>query len=110
MNLSIFGSRTDQARSLPEEGEQSIAVFGSIEKDFSQIRLPEAWRLSGLAVFGSVKYIVPRGTEVVIRGFALFGSQNFKPSLARTHSERHAVIYLNSVAMFGSVEVIEADH
>lgn len=107
MNISIFGGRSDMARTAPEDGAQSIAVFGSAVSDLSQVRLPESLQLSALAMFGSCKYFVPAGTEVVFRGFAMFGSQEYKALRDRPIGEYRSVIYLNSVALFGSVEVVE---
>ncbi len=109
MNIAVFGSRKDVLRLAPQDGEQLIAVFGSTEADLSYVAMPESLRWSALAMFGSVKLIVPRGTEVVFRGFALFGSQEFKRQQDRPITESGSVIYLNSAAFFGSVEVIEAE-
>jgi hypothetical protein len=61
-------------------------------------------------MFGSVQLIVPRGTEVVFRAFALFGSQEFKRQQDRPVAESSSVIYFNSVAFVGSVEVAEVEH
>lgn len=109
MNLSIFGSRKDLARTIPQDGEQLIALFGSTELDLSHVALPESLRISGLSMFGSIKVLVPRGTEVVFRGFALFGSQEFKGRREGAIEDVRSILYMNAVAVFGSVEVIEVD-
>ncbi len=109
MNLAIFGGRKDMLRSVPADGEQLIALFGGVEYDLSELELPESLRLSTLAMFGGVKIIVPRDTEVVFRGFALFGGQSFKRLRDAPSDGPRSVIYLNAVAMFGGIEVIETD-
>jgi predicted membrane protein len=109
MNIAVFGSRKDIVHAVLQDGEQLIAVFGSTEVDLSSVDMPEALHWSALAMFGSCQIIVPRGTEVVFRGFALFGSQEFKRQHSRSVEERGGVLYLNSVAFFGSVEVVEAE-
>jgi predicted membrane protein len=109
MNLAIFGGRKDVLRSVPADGEQVIALFGGAELDLSALVLPESLRLSALAMFGGVKIIVLRDTEVVFRGFALFGGQEFKRLREGPSDGPRSVIYLNAVALFGGVEVIEAD-
>jgi predicted membrane protein len=109
MNLAVFGGRKDLLRSVPADGEQLIALFGGVEYDLSVLELPESLYLSALAMFGGVKIIVPRDTEVVFRGFALFGGQEFKRLREGLSDGPRSVIYLNSVALFGSVEVIESD-
>ena len=107
MNLAIFGSRKDIARSIPAEGEQLIAVFGEAKYDLSNVVLPEALSMSALAMFGSCKIYVPRGTDVVFRGFAMFGAQEHKNHDPYPAGEVRSVLYLNAVALFGSVEVVE---
>lgn len=107
MNLAIFGTNKEIARSIPADAAQSIAVFGETKYDLSRVALPESLRMSALALFGSCKVYVPRGTDVVFRGFALFGTQEHKNHDPYPGNEIRSVLYLNAVALFGTVEVIE---
>ncbi len=107
MDIALFGSTKSTPVQVPRDGDQLFAAFGSVEIDLSRLVLPESLRLSAMATFGGVKLIVPRGTDVVIRGFALFGSQEYKSRSERMPEESRSVIYLNAVAVFGNVEVIE---
>jgi len=107
MNLAIFGSHQEIARSTPAEGQRLIAVFGEAKYDLSNVALPEALRMSALAMFGVCKIYVPRGTDVVFRGFALFGTQEHKNHDPYPANELRSVLYLNAVALFGTVEVVE---
>jgi predicted membrane protein len=107
MNIAIFGGSEELARSVPEDGKQLIAAFGGVKLDLSRLVLPETLNLSALAAFGGIEIIVPRGTDVVLRGFALFGGREVKHSAEPT--EVRSVLYLNAVAMFGAVSVVEAE-
>ena len=106
MNIALFGGSKEVMRYAPENGEQYIAVFGGVEVDLRHVTMPESINLSALACFGGVKIIVPHGTDVVLRGFAIFGGRDVK---RRADSEIRNVVYLNAVAVFGGIEVIEED-
>lgn len=108
MHLSIFGGRDELARTVPVDGDSTIVAFGGATINLSRLNMPESLHLSGLAMFGGIKYIVPRGTDVVFRGFSLFGGQSFKPQRDQASGAYRSVIYLNAVAVFGTIEVIEA--
>jgi hypothetical protein len=71
MNIAVFFNSTQTLRSVPRDGEQYIAVLGDITVDLRQVSLPEALRLSALAILGDVKLTVPAGTDIVWSGFAL---------------------------------------
>lgn len=107
MNLSVFGGLSNAPLSIPQDGEQYIAALGGIEVNLSRVLLPESLNLSALAFMGSVKIIVPRGTDVVFKGFAFIGGREFKPRRDRSPEDVRTVLYLNAVAIMGSVEVVE---
>ena len=109
MNVSLFGDIDEVPRYAPQDGEQFLALFGGTKVDLSRVNLPESLRLSALSVFGGIKIIVPRGTDVVLKGFAVFGGRKYRPLPERSTEEVRNVIYLNSVAIFGGIDVIEAD-
>ena len=109
MNISLFGDIDEMPRYAPQDGEQFVALFGGTKVDLSRVSLPESLQLSALSVFGGIKIMVPRGTDVVLKGFALFGGRKYRPLHERSPEEVHTVIYLNCVACFGSIDVIEVD-
>lgn len=109
MNLALLGGVNEAPLSVPQDGEQLIAVMGGVEIDLSRVQLPESLSLSALAFMGGIKIIVPRGTDVVFRGFAFMGGRAFKRPRERTAEETRSVLYLDAVAVMGGVEVIEAD-
>jgi hypothetical protein len=108
MNIAVFGGSKSMPAQVPEDGHRMLAAFGGVEIDLSSLELPESLHLSALAFMGGVKLIVPRGTDVVMKGFALFGAQGYKANPERVSEDSRAVVYLNAVALFGGVEVIEA--
>lgn len=105
MEIALFGGVSDVRQYPLRDGEQFIATFGSMEIDLTQAALPEYVRISTLAVFGSIKLIVPVGTEVRFRGFALFGNREYKAG--HSTNERTAIIEVNAAAVFGNIEVVE---
>lgn len=107
MDLALFGGSNEIARSVPQDGHQLVAAFGGINLDLSNLVLPESLRMSALVAFGGIKLIVPPGTDVIMRGFAMFGGRDVKRR--SVSGSTRSVIYLNAVAMFGAVEVIEAE-
>ncbi len=109
MNLALFGGVNDTPLSVPEDGEQLIAMFGGVDLDLSRVHLPETLHLSALAFMGGIKIVVPRGTDVVLKGFALIGGRKFRRRSEWSPEDIRSVIYLNAVAVMGGVEVIEAD-
>ena len=109
MNLALFGGVNQTPLSLPEDGEQLIAAFGGVDLDLSRVRLPETYHLSALAFMGGVKVIVPRGTDVIFKGFSLMGGRKFHPHAESREQDVRSVVYLNAVAIMGGVEVVEAD-
>jgi|GEM_PF-3924022 len=108
MNLAVFGGSEQMLRSVPQDGEQYIAALGGIKVDLSQLDLPETLRLSALAFMGGVEMIVPRGTDVVMSGFSLFGGREYKVRRDYPATETRTVIYLNAVAVLGGITVKEA--
>ena len=108
MNIAVFFNGTQTLRSVPRDGEQYIAVLGDITVDLRQVSLPEALRLSALAILGDVKLTVPAGTEIVWSGFALLGNQKFEPAREPAAEPVRRVIYLNAIALVGDVKVVEA--
>ena len=109
MNLALFGGVHEAPLSISADGEQLIALMGGVDLDLSRVPLPESLNLSALAVMGGVKIIVPRGTDVVFKGFAFMGGRKFKRHPETRPEDIRSVVYLNAVAIMGGVEVIEAD-
>ena len=108
MHIALLGGAKDAPLSVPEDGEQLIAFMGGVDLDLTRVDLPETLHLSALAVMGGIKIIVPRDTDVVLKGFAIMGAREFKRKPGRA-AEIRSVIYLNAVAVMGGVEVVEAE-
>ena len=107
MNIAMFGGGETVYTLLPRDGEQYIATFGGMKIDLSRLALPPTLRLSALAVFGGIEFIVPSGTHVVLNGFSFMGGRNVAVDDDGTNGER-SVIYLEAVAAFGGISVREA--
>src|SRR3712207_7898844 len=50
-----------------------------------------------------------RSTDVVLRGFPLFGSVKFRRNEAGRALDTRSVVYVNTVAIMGSIEIVESD-
>ena len=109
MNLALLGGVKDSPLSVPEDGEQLVAVMGGVDLDLSHVQLPETLHLSALALMGGIKLIVPRGTDVVLKGFAFMGGRKFRRRAEWQPEDIRSVIYLNAVTIMGGIEVVEAD-
>jgi len=108
MNISVLGALEDTPMSAPEDGEEFIATLGSIDVDLSTVDLPESLHISAIALMGSVKVIVPWGTDVVFSGLGLMGSRSWQTQRARGSEPSQNVLYVNAIALMGSIEVVEA--
>jgi len=103
MHLAIFGDST--ASDFPHEwSEQSaLILFGNGRFDLTKRPMDSSARLTIFSIFGAAKVVVPPGTRVVTGGVAIFGAAN-----VRADAQVGPEIHIRYLALFGSVEVVEA--
>jgi predicted membrane protein len=84
-------------------GASLNAVFGGLELDLRDARIPGNVEISAQAIFGGIDIYVPAGVNVKVNNVPVFGgvsnkSGNYNDPAAPT-------IYLNSTCMFGGIDI-----
>ena len=77
------------------------AVFGSVVLDLSKAKIKDEAVVTVSAIFGGVDIIVPKDVEVKIKSTPIFGGVS---NTTKTKDAKK-VIYIDALALFGSVEV-----
>lgn len=77
IQVSIFGSSVTGAAPGWTK-ETVVSVLGSLKLDLSGSPPAEGARLTVVAVVGSNKIILPRGTRASVSGLSIVGSRNVK--------------------------------
>jgi predicted membrane protein len=98
---AIFGSRKEK---LPSDWDSVNvrAVLGSADLDASASPPESEHSVRALAIFGSVKVVVPRGSRVHTSGSAIMGSREVKVDPGDGPE-----FHVNATSLFGSVDVVE---
>lgn len=77
------------------------AVFGSVVLDLSKAKIKDEAVITASAIFGGIDIIVPKDVEVKIKSTPIFGGVS---NTTKTKDAKK-VIYIDALALFGSVEV-----
>ena len=77
------------------------AVFGSVVLDLSDAKIKNEAVITASAIFGGIDIIVPKDVEVKIKSTPIFGGVSNK----RKSKEAKKVIYIDALALFGSIEI-----
>ena len=77
------------------------AVFGSVVLDLSKAKIKDEAVITASAIFGGIDIIVPKDVEVKIKSTPIFGGV----SNTTKNKDAKKVIYIDALALFGSVEV-----
>lgn len=103
MHLTLFAS-SDAAAFAPRWTDESVVVvLGSALLDLTARPPADVATLRVRAVLAGVKIIVPAGTRLSLSGTCLFGERRVE-----TRGGDRPLLRLHAVAVFGSIEVIEA--
>jgi hypothetical protein len=101
--VAVFSGARRKGRWHPARRETAVAVFGGIEIDLREARLPAGgMRLSAVAVFGGIDVTVPEGTRVELSGFSVFGGREVSGDEGPPGA---FVLHVHAVAVFGGVNV-----
>lgn len=79
------------------------AVFGSLTLDLREVQIHDEVLINATAIFGEVKVIVPKDVVVRTKSIPIFGDISNRSK----NKNLKKVIYVNAVAMFGSVDIDE---
>lgn len=77
------------------------AVFGSVVLDLSKAKIKDETVITASAIFGGIDIIVPKDVVVKIKSTPIFGGVS---NTTKTKDAKK-VIYIDALALFGSVEV-----
>ena len=77
------------------------AVFGSLTFDLKDADISEESLINISAIFGEVKLIVPKNVTIKVKSTPIFGDISNKCK----NKDGKKVIYINALALFGSVEI-----
>lgn len=103
--VAVFSGARRAGRWRPARRERAVAVFGGVELDLREARLPAGgMHVSAWAVFGGIQIAVPEGTRVEFSGFSLFGGRQADGG-AEHPGDGAYVVHVRAVAVFGGVDV-----
>lgn len=103
-NFTIFAGSELASHSDQFEGGNLSVMFGGIELDLRDAQLAPGAALDVFTAFGATEITVPRGWQVVLKGFPLFGG--FENATAKDSIEATApTLVINANVLFGGLEV-----
>ena len=77
------------------------AVFGSVVLDLTKAKIKDEAAITASAIFGGIDIIVPKDVEVKVKSTPIFGGVS---NTSKTKDAKK-VIYIDALALFGSVEI-----
>ena len=103
-NFTVFSGSQLASHSDAFEGGSVSAVFGGVELDLTDAQLAPEAALDAFAAFGGVEVTVPRGWQVELKGFPIFGG--FENATTKDQlSSSSPILVINATVMFGALEV-----
>lgn len=103
--LAVMGGSTRRGRWLPAEKTTALTLWGGVELDFREALLPPGvTEIQALALMGGIEIIVPPGTAVEARGFAIMGGFDHMDHRSDVDSDR-PVIRVRGLAIMGAIEI-----
>lgn len=85
------------------KNSKAEAVFGSVYMDISNCQITEDRVIKATAIFGSVDVKVPQDVNVKVKSTGIFGETSNRTK--NTNTEGKPTIYIDSLALFGGVEI-----
>ena len=79
------------------------ATFGSITLDLSECNIQTDGVITASAIFASIDIIVPKDVKVKVKSTGIFGATDNK--IKNTNVEGAKTIYVESLALFGGVDI-----
>ena len=103
--VSIFGGNERRVTSQSFRGGNVVCIFGGVDVDLGEARLAEGEQvLEVVAIFGGADIHVPEGSNVEVRGVAIFGGFTDKSGTRKDTSSENRLL-VKGAALFGGVEV-----
>ncbi len=72
-HVHLLGGLKPRPNPTSSEDLTLITILGGISLDLSEAELAPQTRITKVSAIGGIDLTVPKGTNVVVRGFSLFG-------------------------------------
>lgn len=108
---AFFGGVEKKVQSENFQGGEVFAVFGGVELNLRQARIPKGQRavVNANAIFGGVEMTIPENWQVVTEGVAILGgfadSRKYVESRDEAGLDDQPILVVRGIALFGGVEI-----
>ena len=100
---ATFGREEARYDGKEFKGANIDAIFGSVDLDLKNATITKDQVINANAIFGGIDIIVPPNVNIKVKSTPIFGGTSNK--LKTTYNENLPTIYINSLTMFGGVEI-----
>ena len=101
--IAVFGSQDLKFEDEKVENLDLKSLFGGIKLDLRDAKIEKDIVINTLSVFGGIDIYVPDDVKVKVSSIPFFGGVEVKRG--KQSSKKEITIYLNSVCIFGGVDV-----
>ena len=101
--IAVFGSQDLKFEDEKVENLDLKSLFGGIKLDLRDAKIEKDIVINTLSVFGGIDIYVPDDVKVKVSSTPFFGGVEVKRG--KQSSKKEITIYLNSVCIFGGVDV-----
>ena len=101
--IAVFGSQNLKFEDEKVENLDLKSLFGGIKLDLRDAKIEKDIVINTLSVFGGIDIYVPDDVKVKVSSTPFFGGVEVKRK--KQSSKKEITIYLNSVCIFGGVDV-----
>lgn len=101
--IAVFGSQDLKFEDEKVENLDLKSLFGGIKLDLRDTKIEKDIVINTLSVFGGIDIYVPDDVKVKVSSTPFFGGVEVKRK--KQSSNKEITIYLNSVCIFGGVDV-----
>lgn len=101
--IAVFGSQDLKFEDEKVENLDLKSLFGGIKLDLRDAKIEKDIVINTLSVFGGIDIYVPDDVKVEVSSTPFFGGVEVKRK--KQSSNKEITIYLNSVCIFGGVDV-----
>lgn len=101
--IAVFGSQDLKFEDEKVENLDLKSLFGGIKLDLRDAKIEKDIVINTLSVFGGIDIYVPGDVKVKVSSTPFFGGVEVKRK--KQSSNKEITIYLNSVCIFGGVDV-----
>lgn len=100
-HIRLLGGLKPRPKPTASEDLTLITILGGISLDLSEATLAPTTRITKVSAIGGVDLTVPAGTDIVVRGFTLFGGSN----VSRPDPDAKHTVIVSNWSIIGGVSV-----